>query len=120
MEWDKHAKPPAHVCPRRYCFHWVPLGGTADMSGRTYHSFEEAIARRDGRTEVPDGGCGCAFGLCTRLDPVNGDQDWYEPFEPALEQVGLPWFYFIPSVDRLAPEFRDEYLRESQAIWGDD
>src|SRR5688572_17896449 len=119
MGWDKHKKPPADFCPGRYCFQWVPPGGFADLSGRTYRSFEEAIARRDDWVEFPQGGCACSFGLCTRLDPVDGDRDWYEPNEPALERDGLPWFYFIPSVDRLAPEFHDRFLRASRELWGE-
>lgn len=118
MAWDKHQKPPADFCPGRYCFLWVPPGGAADLSGRTYSSFQEAITRRADWTEFPQGGCGCRFGVCTRLDPVAGDHDWYEPFEPALERDGLPWFYFIPSTDKLAPKFHERYLRESQALWG--
>ncbi|HVK16522.1 MAG TPA: hypothetical protein VM533_06205 [Fimbriiglobus sp.] len=89
------------------------------MSGRQYQSFDEAIVRCDDWVEFPRGGCACGFGVCTRLDPVAGDHDWYEPCEPALERDGLPWFYFIPSVDKLAPEFHEQYLRESQALWGD-
>ncbi len=118
MTWDKHTRPPADFCPGRYCFQWVPPGGAADMSGRTYRSFREAIARRDGWVDFPQGGCGCGVGLCTRLDPVDGDSDWYEPCELALERDGLPWFYFIPSVEKLAPEFHERYLGESQALWG--
>ncbi len=119
MGWEKHTKPPAEVCPGRYCFQWIPPGGAADMSGRKYGSFEEAIARREGWEQFPQGGCSCAFGLCTRLDPVAGDCDWYEPCEPALERDGLPWFYFIPSVEGLIPELHEKYIRESRTLWGD-
>lgn len=117
MSWDKHTKPPADFCPGRYCFMWVPPGGPADMSGRSYDSFQEAVTRRDDWVEFPQGGCSCSIGLCTRIDPFGGDRDWYEPCEPALERDGLPWFYFIPSIDKLAPEFHERYLRESQALW---
>lgn len=96
---------------------WVPPGGPADMSGRSYDSFQEAVTRRDDWVEFPQGGCSCSIGLCTRIDPFGGDRDWYEPCEPALERDGLPWFYFIPSIDKLAPEFHERYLRESQALW---
>jgi hypothetical protein len=67
--------------------------------------------------QTPCVGCGCSFGVCTRVDPVAGDHDWCEPNEPALERDGLPWFYFIPSADKLAPEFHERYQRESQALW---
>jgi hypothetical protein len=119
MEWDKHTKPPVEVCPGKYCFHWVEPGGAADMTGRLHGSFEEALARRDEWTAFPQGGCACKFGVCTRLDPVTGDYDWYEPHEPALERDGLPWFYFIPSVAKLVPELQEQYLRESKALWGE-
>lgn len=119
MTWDKHKKPPGDVCPERYCFHWSPPGGAADLSGQTSASFQEAITRRDDWVEFPQGGCSCGFGLCIRHDPVAGDHDWYEPEEWVLERGGLPWFYFIPSVEDVDPESREEYLRESQALWGD-
>jgi hypothetical protein len=118
MTWDKHTKPPADLCPEIYCFHWVPAGGAADLSGRTYSSFQEAVTRRADWIEFPQGGCGCGFGVCTRMDKVAGDHDWYESDNLALKQDGLPWFYFIPSTDNLRTEFHESYLRESQALWG--
>ena len=118
MAWDKRVKPLADFCPGRYCFQWVPPGGAADLSGRAYSSFQEAITRRADWIELPQGGCGCGFGVCTRFDPIAGDSDWYEPDEQALERDGLPWFYFIPSTDKLVPKFHARYLRESQALWG--
>lgn len=119
MTWDKHTKPPADVCPGKYCFQWVPPGGAADMSGRYYRSLQKALDRSDDFVEFPRGGCSCSFGVCTRLDPVAGDQDWYEPCEPELERDGLPWFYFIPSGDKLSLEFREQYIRDSQSLWGE-
>lgn len=120
MGWNKHEKPPADFCPGQYCFQWVPPGGAADMSGRTYRSFEEATTRRDDWVEFPRGGCGCTFGLCTRLDPAAGDQDWYEPNELTLGRDGLPWFYFIPPVDELVAELHERYLLESRELWGEE
>lgn len=118
MAWDKHCKPPVDVCPKQYCFLWVPPGGSADLTGRLHNSLAEAIKLWDDSTEFPDGGCRCQFGVCTRLDTVAGDHDWYEPNEPALKRDGLPWFYFIPSTDKLVQECHERYLRESQALWG--
>lgn len=118
MVWDQHRRPPSDQCPGEYCFQWIPPGGSADMSGRSYGSVREALARRDGWVDFPDGGCSCTFGVCTRLDPVAGDRDWYEPCEPALERDGLPWFYFIPSAEGLNPESAARYERESQVLWG--
>jgi len=118
MAWDKRRKPPADFCPGRYCFQWIPPGGAADMSGRSYRSVQESLSSRDGWVEFPDGGCACTFGACNRLDPVAGDHDWYAPCEPTLEGDGLPWFYFIPSAEGLTPESAARYERESQALWG--
>jgi hypothetical protein len=89
------------------------------MSGRRYASLKEAFKHRDDWVEFPQGGCCCTFGKCTRLDPVEGDHDWYEPCEPALERDGLPWFYFLGSVENVTPEFQERYLRESRELWGD-
>ena len=89
------------------------------MSGRLYNSVQEAITHRDDWVEFPQGGCRCSFGLCTRLDHVAGDRDWYEPCEPELERDGLPWFYFTASIDKLVPHLHEQYLRESRALWGD-
>lgn len=36
-----------------------------------------------------------------------------------MEKDGLPWFYFIPSIDILLPEFHEEYLRGSRELWGE-
>lgn len=118
MAWDKKQKPPPDFCPGHYCFFWVPPGGSADMSGATFGSFEEAVRQRSSWTTLPQGGCGCSFGTCTRFDPVAGDRDLYEPHEQALEKDGLPWFYFIASADNVGAEFREAYLRESQVRWG--
>lgn len=118
MTWDKHTKPPADVCPQGYCFFWMPAGGRADISRRLYDSVEDALAHGDW-VEFPEGGCNCRWGVCRRFDPVGGDRDWYEPCEPHLERDGLPWFYFVPTVDKLTPDLRDEYLRESQKLWGE-
>lgn len=119
MGWDKHTKPPSDFCPGRYCVFWVTPGGSADMSGRIYRSLEDALAPHEGWVKFPKGGCSCSFGVCTRTDPVAGDHDWYEPCEPALERDNLPWFYFIPTADKLAAESRERYLRESHELWGD-
>ena len=120
MAWDPRTKPPADLCPRKYCFHWVAPGGAADISGRSYRTLQEAVTRRDDWVEFPQGGCACTFGVCTRLDPVAGDRDWYESCEPALAQDGLPWFYFISAIDNLDPELHEQYLQESRELWGED
>jgi hypothetical protein len=119
MGWDKHTKPPSDFCPGKYCFMWVPPGGKADMSGRSYKSLEKAFANQKDWVSFPKGGCSCSRGICTRIDPVNGDGDFYESCGPALKEDGLPWFYFISSVANLAKPFHEEYVRESQKLWGE-
>jgi hypothetical protein len=64
----------------------------------------------------PEGGCDCPFGRCTRLDPVTGDADFYEPHQSRLERAGLPWFYFV-TLENLRPEFHEKFLRESEEYW---
>lgn len=46
------------------------------MSGRAYSSLEEALSTRDRWVEFPGGGCSCRA-VCSRMDPVAGDDDWY-------------------------------------------
>jgi hypothetical protein len=102
-EWDKHTRPPANVCPGKYCFLWVQRS--------------EAIGDLPA---IPEGRCECGFGVCTRLDPVNGEGDFYEPCEPELEDADLPWFYFMDPTRLLASPFRKKYLRLVRELWGDD
>lgn len=118
MASDKNSKPPADICPEKYCFHWVTPGGKKQMSGRPYGSLEEALSTGEGWVPSPHGGCGATMGRCSRLDPTGGDRDWYEPCELELKRGDLPWFYFIPSAEKLVPELRDRYLRESRKLWG--
>jgi hypothetical protein len=110
--WNLATKPPATTCPQHYCFFWREAGDWT--SPGLYLNLEEALQNLQPVQRI---GCGCSFGRCTRLEPVNGDHDWYEPAEPILEQDGLPWFYFIPSPDKLA-ELREKYIVESEALWG--
>lgn len=115
--WDPTQRPPAAVCPKSFCFNWVPAGGVADMTGKTYSTFTEAVSPKAYWTSFPSGGCGSIFGRCTRKDPENGDRDCYEPCEPNLRAAGLPWFYFS-TTDNLHSDFHERFLRESEAYWG--
>ena len=117
MDWDKHKRPPADVCPREYCFHWVAAGGKAAPPGRRYASSLEMLRDSVNWPVWPEGGCGCSFGLCKRLSSAAGDADYYEPHEWNLERAGLPWFYF-GRLENLQPKFREEFLRESARLWG--
>jgi hypothetical protein len=114
-KWNIWTKPPARICPQGFCFHWADLGDKIAKQGRLYSSVDDALAEA---VPVMDAGCTCSFGLCIRADAIKGDSDWYEPNEPALAKASLPWFYFIPSVKKVADELREDYMRESTRIWG--
>lgn len=89
MKWDKHKKPPEYICPEVFCFFW------SESSNK----------------------CKETFGKCRRSTAKQIYRDWYEPCEPELESHSLPWFYFIPSVENLVDERKDDYLRESKRLW---
>ena len=115
MNWNPRVKPPANVCPERFCFHWAERGDRIDTSGREYDTFEEAVAAA--QTIVFSAQCGCVFGTCSRAVPSPENRDWYEPSERVLSKAGLPWFYFIASPENIAAEFREQYLSESANLW---
>ena len=89
-KWDKFKKPPQNFCPQKFCFIWS----------------EE------------DNNCSESFGSCSRNTGYENQKDWYEPCEPELERYGLPWFYFITSPDKLIDELKEDYIRESNTLWG--
>jgi hypothetical protein len=112
--WDPKVKPPPpSVCPQRFCFLWREAGDT--FAAGLYSTVEQAL---EASTTITESHCGCAFGLCTRLDPVHGDHDWYEPDEPHLSEARLPWFYFITGPENVADEERNEYIRAAFELWG--
>ncbi len=94
--WKPEIKPPTDICPQEFCWFWQRAGSR--LAPGLYLNLEEALQVV---TPVAEGGCGWMRGLCTRLDPIHGDQDWYEPHEPRLEAAGLPWFYFIAGPEKL-------------------
>lgn len=106
-------KPPANECPEEFCFDWAPAGSRVALG--VYPNAREGL-----RHVIPvrEGTCVCPFGLCKRLYFHSGLIDWYEPHEPALEQHGPPWFYFIPGPHKVVHERREEYIRESRRLWG--
>jgi hypothetical protein len=32
----------------------------------------------------------------------------------------LPWFYFVPNPSKVSEDMVDEYIRESEKLWGKD
>lgn len=117
MPWDKHKRPPPDICPRDYCLHWDVPGGKSPPPERRYASSLEALKDSMNWPVWHEGGCACSFGRCIRLDPEGGDADYHDAHEWNLEQAGLPWFYFA-TLDPLRPEFHEQFLRESEALWG--
>lgn len=117
-KWNPKSKPDTAVCPEQFCFHWVPPGGAADLSGREYDSAEAAIDASNRWTTFPEGGCAFRpdLGKCMRNDIQRGLKDVYEPHEPNLDDAGLPWFYFTTK-ESLAEEFHEDYDRDSEAWW---
>lgn len=118
-KWNKYTKPPADICPKGFCFNWVPPGGEADMSGKELKSLEVAFESKNQWTKFPEGGCSSGFGICSRLENIPNSSDCYEANEPLLEKHNLPWFYFYPSTQILHEDFHEAYLQESKKIWKD-
>ena len=114
-QWQAEIKPPPQICPQEYCFHWVKAGG--HFSSGFHESIEEAWLEAK---PVMIGTCSITstFGHCARAGQKSNVGDFYEPNEPTLSNDGLPWFYFIPSPTLLVPESYDEYIRESEILWG--
>jgi len=119
--YDSHEKPSEIVCPQEYCFNWVEIGDrivTDGENGQTCGSIEEALAKPNFK-RVVNSGCNCRDGTCARLSGVKSDTDWYEPSEPALKAEKLPWFFFIPGPSFIVEESREEYISQSEALWGE-
>ena len=106
-------KPDQTQCPSQYCYIWAEKGSR--LADGLYDNLEDAL--KDAAF-VQDDLCGCTFGVCKRLDPINGDRDWYEPNEYKLTEAGLPWFYFISTPESVDIEMREEYIRDSERLWG--
>lgn len=64
-------------CPEEECFHWIPPGGSADMSRKTHKSLKEAFKKGEW-VHFPYGGCSCTWGKCNRLHD-DATEDFYEP-----------------------------------------
>ena len=115
-KFDLNKKPSLSKCPQEYCFMWVPAGGSADMSGKTYESFEKAIeASKSGVTFV-NGGCSCSFGACKRDTGKAADKDWYEPNNRVLKKTNLPELFFC-NPENLMEEDQSEYKIMASELW---
>jgi hypothetical protein len=107
--------PNPDCCPEQYCFVWCPPGGTVDLSGREYKTFEEAVAAAKTGTTLPDGGCGSIW-PCRRSGVVDAP-DRYEPMESILDRDGIPHMFFC-TLEGLAEEFHDEFTAMNRKLWG--
>lgn len=103
-EWKPGIKPPQYICPQEFCFHWRAEGDF--FASGLHENLEEALKEMK---PIEKSQCGCSFGKCIRDKNYAGDRDWYEPCEPALDERGLPWFYFICNTEGLNPEDRKAY-----------
>ena len=114
--WDSKNRPSLGICPKHYCFHWIPPRGKADLSGRVYNSFEEAVDQSKMVTFL-HGGCAAPFGHCRRDPNQEGGCERYEPHNSMLRDAGLPELFFCdPSV--LDDEDKKEYEEMAEALWG--
>jgi hypothetical protein len=115
IQWRAEIKPPSHICPQHYCWHWIKAG--SHFAPGFHDSLDEAWSETK---PIAVNSCEVTFnfGHCSRTGEENNIGDFYEPNEPALAKDGLPWFYFIPSTKSLVPELHAEYISESEALWG--
>jgi hypothetical protein len=116
-KWDTENKPPLDVCPKHYCFNWVPPKGKADLSGKVYDSFEDAVAESERMVTFLHGGCAAPFGPCRRGSKNPNDSDCYEPFESVLRKNNLPELFFCDPAS-LIDEFIEEYEAMAKSLWG--
>ena len=92
--WDLNKKPCLDICPEHYCFCWVPPKGSADLSGKSYNSFEGAVAAAKTGVIFLHGGCAAPLGPCKRGSKSESDKDCYEPFNSCLRKANLPELFF--------------------------
>ena len=117
MTWNIIEKPSLEGCPEKYCFCWTPPGGTADLSGKEYDTFEGAIDTSKKGVTFIHGGCAAPLGPCRRGTKNLNDRDNYEPFERVLKKYGLPNLFFC-NPDNLAKEYIEEYKIMAKKLWG--
>jgi hypothetical protein len=115
-EWNLNQRPSLNVCPEKYCFCWVPPKGTADLSGKIYDSFEEAVSASATRVVFLHGGCAAPFGPCKRGTKSEADKDCYEPFESCLRKANLPELFFCDP-QNLEEEDQKQYESMAKELW---
>jgi hypothetical protein len=115
-KWDINKRPTFDFCPEQYCFCWTPPGGSADLSGGIYNSFEEAIEASKRGVIFLHGGCAAPFGSCKRATRNPEDKDRYEPHEFMLKKDGLPDLFFCDPENR-SDEFMEEYKEMARKLW---
>ncbi|WGS85931.1 hypothetical protein ACQE3E_21870 [Methylomonas sp. MED-D] len=115
-KWDVNEKPKFDFCPEQYCFCWTPPGGTADLSGKSYGSFEDAVAAINNGVTFLHGGCAALFRPCQRETNNPTDKDCYEPHESILRKDQLPELIFC-NPENLDDEFIREYNEMTNKIW---
>lgn len=93
------------ICPQKFCFFWREAGDIFAVG--LYESIDDALQKAKPTLET---GCGCSFGVCVRSEKEKGERDWYEPCEPELREMGLPWFYFCDP-NKLNKKYFKEYKK---------
>ncbi len=109
-------KPSLDKCPEEYCFCWVPPGGTADLSGKVYDSFDEAVSASNHGVVFLNGGCAAPFGPCKRESKNSNDNDCYEPFNSILKKSGFPELFFCNPLN-LDEQDKSEYELMAKELW---
>jgi len=115
-QWNSNQKPPLNICPEHYCFCWVPPKGSADLSGKVYDSFEEAVAAAKTGVVFLHGGCAAPFGPCKRISKSEADKDCYEPYNSCLKKADLPELFFCDPKN-LEEEDQVQYASMAKLLW---
>ena len=115
--WDINKKPSLDECPMHFCFCWTPPKGAADLSGRQYDSFKDAVTS-DSRVTILHGGCAYPLGKCIRETGCDSDGDHYEPHNSVLKKQGLPELFFCNPKELSDSDMLD-YRKMASEIWSD-
>lgn len=114
--WNPKHRPSVDECPKHYCFNWVPPGGSADLSGKVYDSFEEAVEGSKKGVVFLKGGCAVPFGPCRRGTGNSRDNDCYEPHNSCLKSSGLQELFFC-NPENLDEEDQVQYNSMARKLW---